>query len=182
MHSGEKNSLMPTRRWRVSSESPSSKHLDGTSGSASRLQAAPRLIPSFICCFRSSLRKTAPAMRTGCQEAERRVWGGFWVNYSHATHVAASPREAEGSFPCRSGYPEQPRANHYHLDAPSTFSAAPGPDGFHMAPRHLRHNLCKAQNTHRYTLSLIWWTHNIKTAWKLALHSTYIDTYIHISI
>lgn len=57
----------------------------------------------------------------------------------------------KGSFPCRSGYAEQPRANHYHLDAPSTFSAAPGPDGFHMAPRHRRHNLCKAQHTHTQT-------------------------------
>lgn len=172
---------MPTRRWRVSSESPSSKHLDGTSGSASRLQAAPRLIPSLVCCFRSLLRKTAPAMRTGCQEAERRVWGGFWVNYSHATHVAASPREAEGSFPCRSGYPEQPRANHYHLDAPSTFSAAPGPDGFHMAPRHLRHNLCKAQNTQIHTfINLMNTQHKNSLKISIAQHlHLYIQAYIY---
>lgn len=109
-----------------------------------------------------------------------RFEGGFWVNYSHATHVAASPREAEGSFPCRSGYPEQPRANHYHLDAPSTFSAAPGPDGFHMAPRHLRHHLCKAPSTHRYTHSLISFPHNmhVHSAWKLALYNTCICTYM----
>lgn len=174
-------------RWRVSSGSLSSKHLDGTSGSASRLQAAPCLIPSLVCCFRSSLRKTVAAMRTGCQEAERRVPGGFGVNYSHATHVAASPREAEGSFPCRSGYPEQPRANHYHLDAPSTFSVAPDPDGFHMALRQLRRNLCKAQNTRRHMAINLRHTQH---AQKFVLHhlSKHINTikegerYTHIYI
>lgn len=53
-----------------------------------------------------------------------------------------------GVLPCRSGYPERPRANHYHLAAPSMFTAAPGLNGFHMAPRHLRHNLCEHTEIH----------------------------------
>lgn len=110
----------------------------------------PRLIPSLICCFRSSLRKTAPAMRTGCQEAKRRVSGVLGELLSRNT-CGGQSSGGRGVLPCRSGYPEQPRANHYHLDAPSMFTAAPGLNGFHMAPRHLRRNLYKAPNTQRYT-------------------------------
>lgn len=47
-----------------------------------------------------------------CEPAARKPWGCFCSLDSHATHVAAGPREAEGVLPCRSGYQEQPRANH----------------------------------------------------------------------
>lgn len=55
------------------------------------------LIPFLDCCFRSSVKKTAPAMRTGSQEAERRFLGFGWL--THTQHVVAGPREAKGSSP-----------------------------------------------------------------------------------
>lgn len=54
------------------------------------------------------LKKTLKTMRP----AARKSWGSFSSLDSHATHVAAGPQEAEGVLPCRSGYQEQPRANH----------------------------------------------------------------------
>ena len=105
------------------------------------------LIPFLVCCLISSLKKTSSAMRTGRQEASE---AGSWVLgdlLSRNTCVGRSPGGG-GVLPCRSGYPEQPRANHYHLASPSMFTAAPGLNGFHMAPRHPRHNL---DNTHTQT-------------------------------
>lgn len=95
-------------------DSESSKHLDLRITILSRTCSC--LILSLHCCYRSLFKKNSPP---GSQEAVP----GFWVTYSHATHVAAGPREGRGVLPCRSGYPEQPRANHYHLAAPSMFTA-----------------------------------------------------------
>lgn len=86
-------------RWRVSNESPSSKHLDGSSGSPSCLWTVPPVWSHLSFVVLDPRLEKQPRLWEQAARKPRGGFRGFWVNYSHATHVAASPREAEGSSP-----------------------------------------------------------------------------------
>lgn len=123
------------------------------------------LIPFLVCCFRSSVQIKQLSL---WEQGVRKLRGGSWVLGDLLSRNTCGRRSSggRGVLPCRSGYPEQPRANHYHLASPSMFTAAPGLNGFHMAPRHLRHNLYNTQ-THRDTHSQDWCTHTRYTQLQL---------------
>lgn len=103
--------------------------------------------PPPVCCFRSSLKKTGPGYENR-QSGSREAVPEFWVTYSHATHVASGPWEAEGSSPAGQVTQSSQGITTTICASPSMFTAAPGLNGFHMAPRHPRHNLCA---THKHT-------------------------------
>lgn len=84
------------------------------------------LILSLHCCYRSLFKKKNNKKKPWLwEQPARKPRGGSRVlgDLLSRNTCGGWSRGGRGVLPCRSGYPEQPRANHYHLAAPSMFTA-----------------------------------------------------------